>query len=148
MLYSQDVLRSLSFINRGSEPAMETRSISVRVSGLNDSQSCNILVSISLVNDNPPVVDLNGPLQPSINYSTALNYSFIRQNSVWIAARDATISDFDADGRTELVEINLIPGYPGDGIILSERVGCPIDNSSVCHIRLVVILVNSLCSFY
>lgn len=105
------------------------------VSSPNDSQSCSILVSVVLVNDNLPVVDLNGPLQPSINHTVMLNYNFASQASVWIASRDATISDLDSDGRVETLQVELTPGFPGDGVFLSDSVGCPIDNSSTCHLR-------------
>ena len=137
----QDILRNLTFINRADEPAMVQRSINISVTSPTDSQSCNILVSIVLMNDNPPVIDLNGPLQPSINYTVALNYSFMSQASVWIASRDASISDLDTDGRIERLEVNLMPGFPNDGIYLSEMIGCPIDNSSTCHLRLVLCIV-------
>lgn len=100
-----------------------------------DSQSCNIVVSVLLVNDNRPVVDLNGPLQPSINHTVALNYNFINQASEWIASRDATISDLDLDGRIETLLVDLTPGFPNDVVFLSTSVGCPIDNSSTCHLR-------------
>jgi hypothetical protein len=117
------------------EPARVQRSISLTVISPNDSQSCNVLVSVILVNDNPPVVDLNGPSLASINHSVMLNYTFINQASVWIAARDATVSDLDADGRIETLLVDLNPGFPNDGVFLSASVGCPIDNSSVCHLR-------------
>jgi len=93
-------------------------------------------VSVLLVNDNPPVVDLNGAALSSINYSTSLNYNFTNQNSVPVAARDATISDPDRDGRIVGLEVNLTAGLPNDGIYLSESSACPIDNSSTCHLRL------------
>lgn len=99
------------------------------------SRSCSILVSLVLVNDNPPVVDLNGPLQPSINRTVTLNYNFMSQGTVQVASRDATITDSDTDGRVELLEVTLFPGFPDDGIYLSESSGCPIDASSTCHLR-------------
>ena len=98
-------------------------------------QSCSILVSVVLVNDNRPVVDLNGPSQPSINHSAVLNYNFLNQASVWVAARDATVSDLDANSRVESLQVDLAPGFPNDGVFLSVSVGCPIDNSSTCHLR-------------
>ncbi len=133
----QNVLRSLTFINRESEPSMVQRSIHVTVNSPGDSQSCRILVSLLFVNDNPPIVDLSGPLQPSINHTASLNYNFMSQASVPIASQDATITDLDADGRIESLEANLTAGFPNDGIFLSETSGCPIDNSSTCHLRLV-----------
>ncbi len=90
------------------------------------------------------MVDLNGPLQLSINHTIALNYSFVSQNSDWIASRDSTISDADAGNQIQQLVINLMPGFPGDGIYLSQRVGCPMDNASICHLRsnILAIYVN------
>lgn len=105
------------------------------VNAPDDSGSCSVLVSLVLRNDNPPVVDLSGPGDTPINHTLSLNYNFVSQASEWIAARDASISDLDADGRIELLEANLTPGFPNDGIFLSATSGCPIDNSSTCHIR-------------
>lgn len=118
------------------------RSIAVMVSSPNDSQSCSVLVSVVLVNDNPPVVDSNGPLQPSINHNVTLNYNFVSQASVWITSRDATVTDLDADGRVEMLQVELTPGFPGDGVFLSASVGCPIDSSSTCHLRRVTCLAR------
>lgn len=114
----------------------EERRIVVEVSAAdNDSQQCSINVAVSLTNDNPPVVDLSGPLQPSLNHSVSLEYNFTNQASVWIAARDASITDLDANSHVVEVNVSLQPGFPGDGIYLSEVVGCPIDSSDICHIR-------------
>lgn len=132
----QDVLRTLTFVNRDNEPFSGQRIISVGVLGQNSSQSCTIMVAIRLVNDNPPLVDLSGQ-QPSINYTRALNYSFVQQNSVPIASRRARIRDRDEDSQLRSLDVELVPGYPNDGIFLSENVGCSIDNTSTCHIRLV-----------
>lgn len=107
------------------------RSIHVSV----DSMSCQILVSLVLVNDNPPMVDLSGSLQPTINYTTSLNYNFMTQGTVPIASQEATITDLDQDARIESLQVNLVLGSQNDGIYLSETSGCPIDNSSTCHLR-------------
>lgn len=135
--FPQDVLRTLTFVNRASEPAIVQRSITLVInsSSSSDSQSCSLLVSVLLINDNAPVVDLNGPLQPFLNHTIALNYNFVSQASEWVAARDATISDLDTDGRIETLQVELTPGFPDDGVFLSASVGCPIDNSDTCHLR-------------
>lgn len=114
---------------------MVQRSVVVSVTTPNDMRSCTVLVSVLLVNDNAPVVDLSGPLQPFTNLSLALDYNFVSQASVWVSSRDATISDADADSRVETLLIDLTPGFPNDGIYLSRSVGCPVDDSSVCHLR-------------
>lgn len=128
----QDILRTLTFINTADEPAMVQRSVVVSVTTPSDTRTCSVLVSVQLVNDNVPVVDLSGPLEPFTNLSLVLDYNFISQASVWVSSRDATISDADADGRIEMLLIDLTPGFPNDGLYL---VGCPVDDSSVCHLR-------------
>ena len=132
----QAALRTLTFINTADEPAAGQRVITITATGQNESQSCTVMVSVLPINDNPPVVDLNGPDVPSINYTRTLDYNFLNQNSVEIASSMATISDQD-NSLLRSIEAQLIPGYSNDGIFLGEEVGCPVDNTSTCHIRLV-----------
>lgn len=98
-----------------------------------DTQSCPLLVSITLINDNPPIVDLSGLSSSSINHSVSLNYSFFESASVWVASRDATITDLDQDGRVVSIDVALTPGRPGDRIYLSESVGCPRNGATICR---------------
>lgn len=85
------------------------------------------------MNDNAPVVDLSGPLNPSINHTVLLNYTFLSgPASEWISARDASITDADQDARIESLTVELLPGQPGDGIFV---MGCPLDDSTVCWLR-------------
>lgn len=131
---TQDVLRTLTFVSRADEPATVQRSIVVSVDSAAP-QLCRIVVSVALINDNAPVVDLNGPSEPSTNHSLSLTYDFMNQATGFVSSRDATISDADADGRVESLRVDLSPGLSGDGIFLHEDVGCPVDNSSTCHLR-------------
>ena len=123
-------------MNQAVEPSLLQRTVTVSISSSDDTQSCPILVSISPVNDNAPVVDLNGPLDPSINHTVMLNYTFLSgPASEWISARDASVMDEDQDGRIESLTAELLPGQPGDGIFMSENLGCSLDDTSVCLLR-------------
>lgn len=126
-------------MNRAIEPTLIQRRIMVSVSSSDDTQFCPILLSITPVNDNKPIVDLSGPLRPSINHSVTLNYTFLNgPASEWISARDASVSDEDQNSRIESLTAELLPGQPGDRIFLSENLGCPFDDASVCILRSVV----------
>lgn len=129
-------MRTLTFVNQAVEPSLLQRTVTVSISSSDDTQSCPILVSISPVNDNAPVVDLNGPLDPSINHTVMLNYTFLGgPASEWISARDASVTDEDQDGRIESLTAELLPGQPGDRIFMSEYLGCSLDDTSVCLLR-------------
>ena len=84
------------------------------------------------MNDNAPVVDLNGPSQPFTNHSVSLNYSFFEQLDVSIAASDATITDRDEDGRIVSLVVSLESGRPLDRLVLTL---CPDSNDSTCYLR-------------
>ena len=132
----QELLRTLTFVNQAVEPSLIPRSIMVSISSSDDTQSCPILVSISPVNDNAPEVDLSGPLDPSINHTVLLNYTFLGgPASEWISARDASVIDQDIDGQIESLTVELLPGQPGDRIFMSEELGCSLDDTSVCLLR-------------
>ena len=132
----QELLRTLTFVNRASEPSTAQRTIMIFISSPNDTQSCSIVVTISLINDNAPVVDLSGPLIPSVNHSVLLNFSFlVGPASEWISTRDASVSDQDQNSRIESLVAELLPGQLGDRIYLSETVGCSDDGSSVCQLK-------------
>ena len=129
-------MRTLTFVNRAVEPSLIQRRIMISVSSSGDTQSCPILISITPVNDNPPVVDLSGPLAPSINHTVMLNYTFLGgPASEWISTQDASVSDEDQNSRIESLTAELSPGQPGDRIFLSENLGCPFDDASVCLLR-------------
>ena len=132
----QELLRTLTFVNRAIEPSLTQRTVVVSISSSDDTQSCNIIVSINPVNDNAPVVDLSGPLDPSINHTVMLNYTFLMgPASEWISARDASVTDEDQNSRIESLTAELLPGRPGDRIYLSEGLGCSLDDTSVCLLR-------------
>lgn len=133
---TQELLRTLTFMNTASEPSIAQRTITVFISSPNDTQSCSILVSISLVNDNAPVVNLSGSLAPSINHTVPLNFSFLMgPASEWISTRDASVSDRDQNSRIESLVAELFPGQLGDRIYLCETVGCSDDGTRVCQLK-------------
>ena len=129
-------MRTLTFINRASEPSLAQRMITLVISSPNDTQSCNILVSIGPVNDNVPVVDLSGPSVPSINHTVELNYTFLTgPSSEWIASCTATVSDQDQNGRIESLTAELTPGQPADRIYLNDDLGCSLDDTRICLLK-------------
>ena len=133
---TQGLLRTLRFENRASEPSLAQRMITLMISSPNDTQSCNILVSISPVNDNVPIVDLSGPSIPTINHTVRLNYTFLMgPSSEWIASRTASVSDHDQNGRIESLIIELMPGQPADRIYLSDNLGCSLDDTGICILK-------------
>ena len=52
---------------------------------------------------------------------------------MWVASRDAIITDLDQDGRIISLDVALTPGRPGDRIYLSENTGCPRSGAPVCR---------------
>ena len=90
------------------------------------------MLTVSLVNDNAPVVDLNGPMQPSINYTTTLTYDFFSPAQVPIASSDAVVSDADLDGRLVSLAVQLEPGRPGDRLVFPA---CPSEGDASCQLR-------------
>ncbi len=132
----QELLRTLTFANQAVEPSLIQRRILISIISSDETQSCPILVSISPVNDNAPVVDLSGPLDLSINHTVLLNYTFLDgPASEWISARDASVTDEDLDGYIESLTVELLPGQAGDRIFMSENLGCSFDDTSVCLLR-------------
>lgn len=133
---TQGLLRTLRFVNRASEPSLVQRMITLVISSPNDTQSCNILVSISPVNDNVPIVDLNGPSIPSVNHTVRLIYTFLMgPSSEWIASRTASVSDQDQNGRIESLIAELTPGQPADRIYLSDDLSCSLDDTRICLLK-------------
>lgn len=84
------------------------------------------------MNDNAPVVDLNGPTQPSINYTTTLIYDFFSPAQVPVASSDGFVSDADLDGRLVSLMVQLEPGRPGDRLVFPA---CPNEEEDSCLLR-------------
>ena len=102
-----------------------------------ESRSCTILLSVLLINDNPPIVDLSGSELPdSTNFTVGLNYSFVRPQRVSIAASTASISDSDAGGRIASLLVHLDTGRPGDRVLMGGGV-CPEGGEPACYLRCV-----------
>ena len=114
------------------------------VGSLTASRSCGLLVTVRLVNDNPPVVDLNGPALPSINHAATLIFH-VPVNTTTIASPDVAIMDLDEDGRIEELVVNLTVGRENadDTICLrnfcgdqsSEDAWCQEEDFNTCHFR-------------
>lgn len=133
-LLPQEVLRTLSFINTADEPSGQTRRINLSVQQVDGaSASCSVTVEVVLVNDNTPVVDLSGPQDPSLDYSTTVTYA-LPPVRVTIASSMARLSDVDRDGSITTVEVSLTPGQQGDRILFQSV--CPVTiMATTCSLR-------------
>ena len=117
------------------EPSAIPRTIVVMVTSQAENRSCSILVSIFLINDNPPIVNLSGSELPdSTNFTVGLNYSFLRPQRVSIAAPSASISDRDAGGRVASLLVQLVMGRTGDRVLIGGGV-CPEGEEPACYLR-------------
>ena len=76
----------MTFSNIAEEFSSLTRTVDVIVYQPMENMTCQITIGISLINDNIPVVDLNGPEQVSQNYSTSVTYNYTSPNSINLAS--------------------------------------------------------------
>ena len=91
------------------------------------------MVEVVLVNDNVPVVDLNGAQEPSLDYTTSVHYA-LPPARVAIASSMARLSDMDRDGRITTVWVSLTPGQQGDRLLFQSV--CPaIITPMTCVLR-------------
>ena len=133
----QELLRSLSFINVAEEFSSLTRTVDVTVFQPMENMTCQIEIGISLINDNVPMVDLNGPEQVLQNYSTALTYNYLSPNSINVASSDAQIVDLDTESIISSLMFELIAGRRGDQILFDTNL-CPSHvptESETCYLR-------------
>ena len=111
-------------MNTAGEPDGQTRHINLSVQQVDGvSASCSVTVEVVLVNDNTPVVDLSGPQDPSLDYSTSVTYA-LPSARVAIASSMAQLSDMDRDSSITTVEVLLAPGQQGDRILFQSV--CPV----------------------
>ena len=129
----------MSYISTADEPASSTRLVRVTVYQVSYNSSCSIPVDIVLVNDNMPVVDLNGLDVPGVdvNVSTSFNHNFLTRVRV---ASSAELADQDKDGRIQVINISLVPGMTGDRLVFDEDVCINATNEDTCYLRLVSLL--------
>ena len=130
-------MQSLSFSNIAEELSSLTRTVDVTVFQPMENVTCQISIDISLINDNIPVVDLNGPEQASQNYSTAVTYNYMYPNSINLASSDALIIDLDSENVLSSLIVELITGQDGDTILLDTNL-CPLHDpteSETCYLR-------------
>ena len=140
---TQELLRSLSFTNIAEELSSLTRTVDVTVFQPMENATCQISIDISLVNDNVPLVDLNGPDQAFQNYSTTVTYNYLSPNSVNIASSDAEIIDLDTESTISSLMFELVAGQDGDQVLFDTNL-CTLPVPSVsetCYLRLVPIAV-------
>ena len=121
----QELLRSLSFSNVAEEFSSLTRTVDVTVFQPMENMTCQIMIGISLINDNVPVVDLNGPEQASLNYFTSVTYNYMSPNSINLVSSDAQIIDLDTESVISSLMFELIAGQDGDKIMFDTNL-CPL----------------------
>lgn len=142
------LLRSLSFDNTADELSSFTRTVDVTIFQPMENSTCQISIDVSLINDNVPVVDLNGPEQLFQNYSTTVAYSYLSPNSVNIASSDAQIIDLDMESTVVSLMVELIAGQDGDRLLFNTNL-CPLfvsTDSNTCYLRsAVMVMYLDLC---
>lgn len=126
---------------------MSPRSLTITVSSVSETKACSVAVTISPLNDHHPVVDLNGPTTPSINYTSSVNYSIFTVNRAALVSSDVIISDNDISDVVRSVEMELVMGREGDRLVLSEEV-CMHSLEAICHLRYIVNLISLILTYY
>lgn len=113
----QALLAAVQYNNVAPEPTSGTRTVSFTVNDGQTNVTCVKSLEVVVVNDNPPVVDLNGPSLPGIGYSTRVTYSFSVQ-PIAVTASGATVTDLDG----EITELRLEVASPQDdeGFVVCE----------------------------
>ena len=105
----QQILRTLTYVDTAEEPTIGQRIIELQISDGNfTSEVSLILVNIGIVND-LPVIDLNGPAVPDLNYM--VNYVEGEGANFIVDTSSLTVSDNDHD---TLVSVDIILTNPLD----------------------------------
>ena len=111
-IYEQ-AIESIQYINTIFNPIPEDRTVSVRVFDCQlDSNTLEQRIEINLLNIFPPVLDLNGLVQPGLDFQT----SFIeRGDPVAIVSMDVSITDQDTvRDMQELTRVDIWIANPVD----------------------------------
>lgn len=128
------------FVNLVDEPSTIDRTILITVHQTLPSTSvtCPVSVNINLINDNTPVLDLNGPDVINTNWTTVLVYTFPELSHVAIASDSVTFTDGDQGSMIQQFTITLVKaGVTGDQLVLSPNINCiNPSNADHCYIRL------------
>lgn len=93
---------------------------------------CSVLIPIQLVNDLPPIIDLNGAAALGTNYSLTVPFNPLA-SSVSVAALDASIRDGDEGSKVVTLDLALSAGQPGDR--LTSDLCTPSSYNSSCFLR-------------
>lgn len=97
------------------------------------SGSCVVMVQLALINDNVPVVDLSGPQQSTVDYTTSVTYSE-PSSRISIASSMARVYDMDSNSRIASVSITLSPGRTGDRLVIHNM--CQVTEATTnCFVR-------------
>ena len=91
---------------QATEPLAGNRTITISVSDNNYTSTISVTVRVELINDNIPVIDLNGPLVDGLNHSAIVVFSIMPSRQA-IATPFVNISDNDNDAYINKLEIRL-----------------------------------------
>ena len=120
------------FLNSADEPDPQDRSVVFQVTGDgNVLAMCSVLIPIQLINNHPPIVDLNGAAMGT-NYSLTVPFNPLA-SSISVAALDATISDGDGGSKVVTLDLVLSAGQPGDR--LTSNLCTPSSYNSSCYLK-------------
>lgn len=109
-LYSllQDILNNFVYsYPQAAEPLAGNRTITISASDGSSASTVSIILRVELINNNIPIVDLNGPDMDGLNYATSVNFNHVVPNRVAIATPFVSISDGDTDAFINKLEIRL-----------------------------------------
>ena len=117
----EEAIQAVQYVNLISNPLPEARTIEVYVFDCQlPSNTLVNTIDVQALNVFPPVVDLNGPVEAGLDYSTTF---MERGPSVFITARDAVISDNDTvREREELTGLDISIANPQVGDYLFFQV--------------------------
>ena len=126
----------LKFYNNDEEPLSITRQILVTLHQPYSvpTVNCSIIVSMMLINDHVPTVDLRGPDSDGVNYTTSIISQYQGQNRVLIADRNSSITDLDSESVLVSMSVSLVSHIEGDALVFDIG-GCnPSGSTGTCYV--------------
>ena len=131
--YSSAIV-GVEYINLISNPLPSSRSISLNVFDCQlPSNALTQTIEVQPLNVFPPVVDLNGPTEPGIDYIA----TFVeRGDPIFISSRDAIITDEDMVNEVEeLTGLDIWISNPSDGSSESLTYPSPFTHPTIAAVR-------------
>lgn len=126
----------LKFYNNDEEPLSTTRQILVTLHQPYSvpTVNCSIIVSMMLINDHVPTVDLRGLDSDEVNYTTSIISQYQGQNRVLIADKNSSITDLDSESVLVSMSVSLVSHIEGDALVFDIG-GCnPSGSTGTCYV--------------